>query len=514
MEHDKTLICTHCDQVHQYEHQADKLVFLIPQTMDGIDLSGCSAVLIYTLPDADHTDGTIPLTQEDGAVHSYLRFSTPIISALTTDIGDLQISLSIVDQSGTTAMRSSYAVLQIDSAVMSLDAGSEGDAFVSSERAIQTRNTEIILLGKQGENLATKVIFADPILWSMKYGAGTTQLLNIRPGETSPYPIVLNDELDGSYSWSVTSADTELYGNGLCELRYLSGDTIVKSKTWKTTVEKSISVSEIDPPDVQKGWVDKVLEAGADIQEAAKRAEDAALRQPYPSEETGTWWVWDAEAEAYKNTGISCGGSGGGTTDHAKLTNRDAADQHPMSAIKGLQDALDEKQPAGEYITEETDPTVPDWAKKSTKPTYTASEVGARPDTWIPSKSDIGLGNVDNVQQYSADNPPPYPVTSVNGQTGDVRLTIPDAVELDITLKEAGKAADAKAVGDAISSLSEEITVLEKKALFTTDKSLTLKDGVLSVNTTDNAEEDNTLPISSAGVHTQIGNIEVLLKTI
>lgn len=72
---------------------------------------------------------------------------------------------------------------------------------------------------------------------------------------------------------------------------------------------------------------------------------------------------------------------------------------------------------------------------------------------------------------------------------------------------------DAKARED-ISKLSEEITVLEKKALFTTDKSLTLKDGVLSVNTTDNAEEDNTLPISSAGVHTQIGNIEVLLKTI
>lgn len=35
-------------------------------------------------------------------------------------------------------------------------------------------------------------------------------------------------------------------------------------------------------------------------------------------------------------------------------------------------------------------------------------------------KGDVGLGNVDNVQQYSASNPPPYPVTSVNGLTGDV----------------------------------------------------------------------------------------------
>ena len=38
----------------------------------------------------------------------------------------------------------------------------------------------------------------------------------------------------------------------------------------------------------------------------------------------------------------------------------------------------------------------------------------------VIDKNDIGLSNVDNVQQYSATNPPPYPVTSVNGMTGDV----------------------------------------------------------------------------------------------
>lgn len=56
-----------------------------------------------------------------------------------------------------------------------------------------------------------------------------------------------------------------------------------------------------------------------------------------------------------------------------------------------------------------SDATVPDWAKASTKPTYT--------------KTEVGLGNVDNVKQYSASNPPPYPVTSVNGMTGVVNLT-------------------------------------------------------------------------------------------
>lgn len=36
-------------------------------------------------------------------------------------------------------------------------------------------------------------------------------------------------------------------------------------------------------------------------------------------------------------------------------------------------------QPAGDYLTEESDPTVPAWAKATTKPTYTATEVGADP---------------------------------------------------------------------------------------------------------------------------------------
>lgn len=73
-------------------------------------------------------------------------------------------------------------------------------------------------------------------------------------------------------------------------------------------------------------------------------------------------------------------------SDHEELTGREKENQHPISAIKELQSALDSKQPKGEYLTEETDPTVPEWAKKPEKPTYTAKEVGALPDTTkIPS---------------------------------------------------------------------------------------------------------------------------------
>ena len=60
-----------------------------------------------------------------------------------------------------------------------------------------------------------------------------------------------------------------------------------------------------------------------------------------------------------------------------------------------------------------------------------------------PSKSDVGLGNVDNIQQYSANNPPPYPVTSVNNQTGAVSLSIPS------TASDVGAVAVAQGVAHA-----------------------------------------------------------------
>lgn len=53
----------------------------------------------------------------------------------------------------------------------------------------------------------------------------------------------------------------------------------------------------------------------------------------------------------------------------------------------------------GTVVTEETDPTVPSWAKASTKPTYTASEVGAVPTTRTVNgrelSSDISLTSTD-----------------------------------------------------------------------------------------------------------------------
>ena len=67
------------------------------------------------------------------------------------------------------------------------------------------------------------------------------------------------------------------------------------------------------------------------------------------------------------------------------VDNAITAINHPVSSVNGktgeveLSPADIGAQPVGNYITEETDPTVPAWAKATTKPAYTASEVGADP---------------------------------------------------------------------------------------------------------------------------------------
>lgn len=151
--------------------------------------------------------------------------------------------------------------------------------------------------------------------------------------------------------------------------------------------------------------------------------------------------------------------TGGGTADAVEWNN--VLDKPTTIAGYGITDAKIENGTitlGNQTITPLTSAPVTSVNSKTGAVVLTANDVGALPaDTVIPTvndatltirrnsvdvgsftansandvnidinvptdKSDIGLGNVDNVKQYSASNPPPYPVTSVNGKTGDVVL--------------------------------------------------------------------------------------------
>ena len=151
--------------------------------------------------------------------------------------------------------------------------------------------------------------------------------------------------------------------------------------------------------------------------------------------------------------------TGGGTADAVEWNN--VLDKPTTIAGYGITDAKIENGTitlGNQTITPLTSAPVTSVNSKTGAVVLTANDVGALPsDTVIPTvnnatltirrnsvdvgsftansandvnidinvptdKSDIGLGNVDNVKQYSASNPPPYPVTSVNSKTGAVTV--------------------------------------------------------------------------------------------
>lgn len=88
------------------------------------------------------------------------------------------------------------------------------------------------------------------------------------------------------------------------------------------------------------------------------------------------------------------------------------------------------------YLTSytETDPTVPDWAKAETKPTYTASEVGALPDdTIIPIPDTASVGDAIVVEEVDENGKPiKFSAVSLSG-TSTSQI---DETELNTMLEE------------------------------------------------------------------------------
>lgn len=191
--------------------------------------------------------------------------------------------------------------------------------------SLVTFGSRQISIGRQGENLATR-IDVDVTPWKTEYPNGTISLFVVPPVGNGYLAEV--EENGSTIRWTIRDTDTAYDGHGKAELILKdANDTVMKSVTAYTICAKSPSAAEpADPPEAIRPWVEQILEA---IKSGDVSAEAIA-----------------AAVEAYiKEHGVQ---------------------------------------------VEETDPTVPDWAKQPSKPTYTASEVGARPDTWTPSASEVG----------------------------------------------------------------------------------------------------------------------------
>lgn len=126
-----------------------------------------------------------------------------------------------------------------------------------------------------------------------------------------------------------------------------------------------------------------------------------------------------------------------GNVDNVKQYSATNPPPYPVTSVNGKTGAVSVNVPSASS----TIPKAPGTASAGTSAAY-AREDHIHPKQAV-TKSDVGLGNVDNVKQYSASNPPPYPVTSVNGQTGEVNLVASEVGAVPTSRTVNGKALSA-----------------------------------------------------------------------
>lgn len=174
---------------------------------------------------------------------------------------------------------------------------------------IQAVQGRTIALGRLGENNYTRILF-DVSGWLADYPSASIGLLNVRPGQTTAYPVSPENLSlsDGVLYWTVTNSDLSAKGTGRCELVAYQGNTIMKSAIFKTMCLEALD-GGATPPEPWESW-QSFFQALAD--NAAQSASDAeAAVERYPRIVDGVWEVWDARAGVYVSTGVQAQGPQG-----------------------------------------------------------------------------------------------------------------------------------------------------------------------------------------------------------
>ena len=233
-------------------------------------------------------------------------------------------------------------------------------------RTVYAQKNKKIILGRQGEDKAVRVVWPGIVSdWSSLYGDGSFQLSVRRFSDENAYPVVVKVNGD-DIRFTVTSTETAIAGNGNCELTYIANGTIAKSDTWETVVLNSLTgQTPSEPPEEPaKSWFTAIQGQIGNLANLETTSKDNLVA---------------AINEAAQSGG---GGSGGASIelDTTLTQSGKAAD------AKAVGDALAEKQPKGDYLTQNE---LPDMTAYRTAEAQNVIDAGKQ-DALIQSGAAVG----------------------------------------------------------------------------------------------------------------------------
>ena len=357
---------------------------------------------------------------------------------------------------------------------------------------INVSNRKPINIGRRGEESVTTVRFSINAFFPHMPSSATYGLIHQRHNDAAPYPCTIA-VADGYINWVIGSGDLANVGNGTAQLSaYLDG-AVAKTVIFTTVTTDSMGAT--NPPDPQQIWIDEVINAATRAEQAAIAAKD--IRDSIEPEIVWTAYGQLTSAQldalyqagklvAFKST------SGNGLTYF--LTKRVNATTHWFTAVNETQIRcvrvvnntwfdtdvynLTTEEDVSSYVGSKASNNTP--ADLAVTPSAGISNQFSRADHVhkMPSAEDVGayvkpaggipktdlvsavqtsLGKADSAYQKPSGGIPKTdlasavqtsldkadtalqtaPVTSVNGETGDVVLDIPnidpDAKTSDMT---------------------------------------------------------------------------------
>lgn len=264
-----------------------------------------------------------------------------------------------------------------------------------------------IPLGRQGENQAQTVIWQGIAeQYAALYGEGAFQLMAQRYGDAAPYPVALTRD-DSSLVWTVSDSDTAKSGVGRCELTYLVGGAVAKSKTWQTQVLASFTADgSAEPPEPAQSWVQEVLEAATAAGKSAEAAADSADKAESASVHAprigadGAWETWDQTTGAYVSTGVEAQGPKG-----EKGNNGATGPQGPQGeqGPQGPQGPKGEDAPIVQPDWTQNDEAAADYVKNRPGGYDVYSSELAATGSFAPESSEFGYAAVDFPVKFIVD---------------------------------------------------------------------------------------------------------------
>lgn len=280
--------------------------------------------------------------------------------------------------------------------------------------ALDRFGDQALLLGRVGENRATRVLIDIKSILSQYPDAIAS--ITVKPPGRAEYPAAVKQE-DGILTWEITRADIgDKTGRGQAQITIQDADgTVIKTAIACTRIGESLGDATAPAPDPVKTWIDKATGTLADVERAGNAAQAVA-----------------DEVQRRLDNGDFVGPQG---------PQGDKGETGPI----GPQGPKGEKGDNGDR-----------GEKGDTGP---QGETGAKGDAF--TFGDFTLEQLESLRGPKGDTG----ATGPQGPQGAKGEPGKDAV-IDATLTQEGAAADAKATGEAISQLKEDLDNIISPNLF------------------------------------------------